>query len=95
MRGKNIEFIEIIHNEFNTYQKLEEDDNQKIKLNNVFMLIDKNTNKINVNLENLQNKKVSYSVIKSAINDSNYLTTANNYPNITSEELKENKKNLK
>ena len=89
---KNIEVVEIIHNEFNTYQKLEEGDNQKIKLNNVFMLIDKDIKKINVTIENLQNKNISYGVIKSAINDSNYLATANNYPNITSEELKENNK---
>jgi hypothetical protein len=89
---KNIEVVEIIHNEFNTYQKLEEGDNQKIKLNNVFMLIDKDIKIINVTIENLQNKNISYGVIKSAINDSNYLATANNYPNITSEELKENNK---
>ena len=91
---KNIEVVEIIHNEFNTYKKLEKGENKNINLNNVYMLIDKEISKIEVNIENLQNKKISYGVIKSACNDSNYLSTANNYPNITSEEIKENTQKL-
>jgi hypothetical protein len=91
---KNIEVVEIIHNEFNTYKKLEKGENKNINLNNVYMLIDKEISKIEVNIENLQNKNISYGVIKSACNDSNYLSTANNYPNITSEEIKENTQKL-
>ena len=91
---KNIEIIEIIHNDFNTYQKLENGENKEIKLHNVYFLLDKETQKLNLVLENLQNKKISYSVIKSATNDSNYLLTADSYPNATTDELKENSHDL-
>jgi hypothetical protein len=91
---KNIEIFEIIHNDFNTYQKLENGENKEIKLHNAYFPLDKEVQKLNLVLENLQNKKISYGVIKSANNDSNYLLTADKYANITTEELKENRNTL-
>jgi hypothetical protein len=91
---KNIEIFEIIHNDFNTYQKLENGANKEIKLHNVYFPLDKEVQKLNLVLENLQNKKISYGVIKAANNDSNYLLTANNYANTTTEELEENSHTL-
>ena len=87
---KDIEIIEIIHNKYNTYKKLEEGENKQITLNNIYIQINESIPKVNVTLENLQNKKISYGVIKSATNDDNYLTVANNYPNTTNKEIKEN-----
>ena len=91
---KNIEIFEIIHNDFNNYQKLEIGENKKIKLHNVYFPLDKEVQKLSLVLENLQNKKVSYGVIKAATNDSNYLLTADKYPNITTEDLKKNSHTL-
>ena len=91
---KNIEIFEIIHNDFNTYQKLEKGENKEIKLHNVYFPLNKEVQKLNLVLENLQNKKISYGVIKAANNDSNYLLTANNYANTTTEELEENSHTL-
>jgi len=91
---KNIEILEIIPNEFNTYRKLEDGENKEIKLHNVYFQLEKNVQKLNLTLENLQNKKITYGVAKVATNDSNYLLTANNYPNSTTVELKDNKQTL-
>ena len=91
---KNIEVTEIIHNKYNTYQKLEEGDNQKIKLNNAYIRINQNTTKIKITIENLENKNIDYGVIKTASSDSNYLAVANNYPNITNKEIKEKKEEI-
>lgn len=87
---KDIEIVEIIHNKYNTYKKLEEGINKQITLNNIYIQINESIPKVNVTLENLQNKKISYGIIKSASNDDNYLTVANNYPNTTNKEIKEN-----
>ena len=81
---KDIEVNEIIHNKFNTYQKLEKGDNQKITLNNAYIQIDENVVNATIIVENLENKNISYGIIKSASSDSNYLAVANNYPNTTS-----------
>ena len=91
---KNIEIFEIIHNDFNTYQKLENGENKEIKLHNVYFPLDKEVQKLNLVLGNLQNKKISYGVIKSANKDSNYLLTADKYANTTTEDLKENSHTL-
>ena len=79
----NLEIVEIIHNKYNIYQKLNKGENKNIKLNNVFFRIEDNIDKFNITIENLQNKKLAYGIIKSGSIDENYLLTANNYPNIT------------
>ena len=81
--GNNLEIVEIIHNKYNTYQKLKKGENKNIKINNAYIQIDSNINKFNFTLENLQNKKISYGIIKSASNDENYLTTVDKYHNVT------------
>jgi hypothetical protein len=91
---KNIEILEIIPNEFNTYTKLEDGENKEISKHNVYFQLDKNVQKLKIILENLQNKKIAYGVEKAATNDSNYLLTAVNYPNSTTVELKDAKQTL-
>ena len=91
---KNIEIFEIIHNDFNTYKKLEDGENKEIQLHNVYYQLDKEIQKLNLTLENLQNKTITYGVIKAATNDSNYLLTASKYPNSSTVELKDNQQTL-
>ena len=88
---KNIEVLEIIHDKYNTYQKVKKGENKNIKLNNVYIEIDKKNENLTFALENLENKNISYGVIKSPSNNENYLATANKYPNTTVCELKEKK----
>ena len=85
----NIEVTEIIHNKYNTYKKLEEGDNKDINEYNAYIQIKNTTQKVNLIIDNLKNKKISYGVIKTAINDENYLNVANNYTNTTEKEIKE------
>ena len=91
---KSIEVSEIIHNKYNTYKQLKEGDNTKINLNNAYIQINKDVDKIKITIENLQNKNISYGVIKTANNNASYLTVANNYPNTTNKEIKEKKKEI-
>ena len=91
---KNIEILEIIPNEFNTYKKLEDGENKEIKEHNVYFQLDGNIQKLKLILENLENKAITYGVVNAATNDSNYLLTASNYPNSTTVELKDNKHTL-
>ena len=85
----NIEVTEIIHNKYNTYKKLEEGDNNNINEYNAYIQIKNTTQKVNLIIDKLKNKKISYGVIKTAINDENYLNVANNYTNTTEKEIKE------
>ena len=91
---KNIEILEIIHNKYNTYKKVNKGDNKDITLNNIYIPISEKNKKIKIILENLENKKISYGVINSASNNENYLATADKYPNTTKIELKETKENI-
>ena len=91
---KSIEVSEIIHNKYNTYKQLKEGDNTKINLNNAYIQINKDVDKIKITIENLQNKNISYGVIKTANNNASYLEVANNYPNTTNKEIKEKKKEI-
>ena len=91
---KNIEILEIIHNKYNTYKKVNKGDNKDITLNNIYIPISEKNKKIKIILENLENKKISYGVINSASNNENYLATADKYPNTTKIELNETKENI-
>ena len=91
---KQLEITEIIHNKYNTYIKLKKGENQKLNLNNAYIQINNKINQLNITLENLKDKNVSYGVVKTASNDDNYLLRANNYPNITIEVIKENTKKI-
>ena len=91
---KNIEILEIIPNEFNTYKKLDDGENKEINKHNVYFQFDENVQKLKLILENLQNKTISYGVVNAATNDSNYLLSASKYPNSTTVELKDNEHTL-
>ena len=91
---KNIEVSEIIHNKYNTYRKMQKGNNTNINLNNAYIQINENISEINVTIENLQNKQISYGVIKSASNDDNYLFVANVYENTTTKEINDKKEKI-
>ena len=91
---KNIEVSEIIHNKYNTYKKMQKGNNTNINLNNAYIQINENISEINVTIENLQNKQISYGVIKSASNDDNYLFVANVYENTTTKEINDKKEKI-
>jgi hypothetical protein len=91
---KSIEILEIIHNKYNTYKKMNKGENKNIALNNVYIPISEKNKKIKIVLENLESKEISYGVIKSASNNENYLTTADKYPNTTKKEIKGKKENI-
>ena len=91
---KSIEILEIIHNKYNTYKKMNNGENKNITLNNVYIPISEKNKKIKIVLENLESKEISYGVIKSASNNENYLATADKYPNTTKKEIKGKKENI-
>ena len=80
---KNIEVLEIIHNKYNTYQKVKKGENKNIKLNNIYIEINEKNENVTFILENLENKNISYGVIKSPSNNDNFILTANKYHNTT------------
>ena len=91
---KDIEVLEIIHDKYNTYHKVNKGENKNIKLNNIYLEITEKNENISFTFENLENKKISYGVIISPSNDANYLATANKYPNTTLYDIKENKEKI-
>ena len=47
-----------------------------------------------INIENLKDKKISYVIMQSSVNDSNYVFTADKYQNSTEKELKQSKEKI-
>lgn len=89
-----IQVIEIIQNEFNTYQEIKEGDNINLTSYNIFYKISENCKDVSINIENLEDKNISYGIIKSSINDSNYLITADKYKDTVSKDIKKDKENI-
>ena len=91
---KNIEVIEIIHNKYNNYTKINNGKNKNIVFYNIFINISNKISSVDIEFENLKNRNISYGIIQSSSNDSNYLLTANNYPNMTYDEVKDGKNEI-
>ena len=78
--GAELEIVEVVHNKYTSYKKISEGEAKNIESNNVYFPISNNESLIIIDIENLKGKNVSYVIIKSAITDTNYTTTAGNYP---------------
>lgn len=85
---KNIEIIEIIHNKYNKYTQISKGKNNNIEFYNIYILFSNKKSSLDFKFENLTNRTIAYVIIPSVSNDSNYLLTANNYPNMTRETIK-------
>ena len=95
---KNIEVIEKIPNKYNAYTKISKGKNKNITLYNIYIEINDKTTRVDIEFENLKNKKIAYGIIQTASNDSNYLLTTDkyydNYPNIEFAEINDNNKKI-
>lgn len=94
---KNLEVTEVIHDENTTYLMLKKGKNEKINNYNVYFKMNEKYEdilKVNLTLESLKDKTISYGVIKTAIDDGNYLNIANNYSNTTIRTIKEDKETI-
>ena len=82
--GAELEIVEVVHNKYTSYKKISDGENKNIESNNVYLPIANNESLVIIDIENLKGKKVSYTIIQSAITDTNYITTADNYPGANS-----------
>jgi len=95
---KNLEVTEVIHDENTTYLMLKKGKNEKINNYNVYFKMNEKYEdilKVNLTLESLKDKTISYGVIKTAIDDGNYLNIANNYSNTTIRKIEQENQTIK
>ena len=76
---KNIEVIEKIPNKYNNYTKVSKGKNKNLSFYNIYIKINDKIKSVDIEFENLKNKKIAYGIIQSASEDSNYLLTADKY----------------
>ena len=89
--GTELEIVEVIHNKYTSYTKLNEGDNEINESYNVYIPIPSDIEKFNITLQKLNGKNISYGIIKSAIDDINYIATADKYINTTSAKIDQEK----
>ena len=77
----DIEVIEVIHYDFSEYYEIKDDKKNKINKNNFVKFINKDCQKIKVNIDGLNQVHIYYSLIKLAINDTNYIPLVYNFKN--------------
>ena len=78
--GTELEIVEAIYNNYTSYKKVGQGENNNIESYNVYLPISNNESLVIIKIDNLIGKTISYVIIRSEINDSNYLTTADSYP---------------
>ena len=89
-----LEIVEIIHDNYTTYKEIKQGENKDITSYNVLLPISSDKEKLYINLENLNGKTISYIIIKTAINNTNYLLTSDKYENNTKIEIKQSIENI-
>lgn len=92
--NNEIEIVNIIHDKYTSYKLLKKGENKNIELNNVAFPISSENKTLYINIENLKDKKISYVIMQSSVNDSNYVFTADKYQNSTEKELKQSKEKI-
>ena len=92
--NNEIEIVEIIHNNYTTYKEIKEGENINISSYNALFPVSSDMYSLNINIENLKGKKISYGIIKSPLNNTDYITTANKYENSKEKEIKEENENI-
>ena len=89
-----LEIVEIIPDYYTTYKEIKQGENKDITSYNVLLPISSDKEKLYINLENLNGKTISYIIIKTAINNTNYLLTSDKYENNTKIEIKQSIENI-
>lgn len=92
--GADIEIVEVIHNKYTKYKEIIQGENKNINSNNVNFPVSTDNQKLYININNLKGKNISYGIIKSYLNDTDYITTADKYKNSFKEEINEDKKKI-
>lgn len=92
--GADIEIVEVIHNKYTTYIEVKQGENKNVNSNNVNFPVSIENQKLYININNLKGKLISYGIIKSLSNDTNYITTADKYKTSIKEEINEDKKKI-
>ena len=92
--GADIEIVEVIHNKYTKYEEIKQGENKNINSNNVNFPVSTDDQKLYININNLKGKQISYGIIKSYFNDTDYITTADKYKNSFKEEINEDKKKI-
>ena len=77
----DIEIIEVIHYNFSEYYEIKDEKINKIKKNNFVKFIDWDSKKIKININGLSQVPIYYSLVKLAINDTNYIPPVYNFKN--------------
>ena len=72
------------------YKELNQGSNANLESYKNFYIIPNNTKNLTISIENLNGKKISYGIVKSHLNDINYNSIADEYPDPTTAEIKEN-----
>lgn len=92
--GTDIEMVEVIHNKYTAYKEIKKGENKNINSFNVNFPISNTYETLFINISNLTGANMTYGIIRSPINDANYLTTAEKYKNLIFEEINENNLNI-
>ena len=77
----DIEVIEVIHYDFSEYYEIKDDKKTRINKNNFVKFINKESKKIKINIDGLNQVPIYYSLVKLAINDTNYIPLVYNFKN--------------
>ena len=77
----DIEVIEVIHYDFSEYYEIKDEKKNKINKNNFVKFINKDSKKIKINIDGLNQVPIYYSLVKLAINDTNYIPLVYNFKN--------------
>ena len=77
--GTQLKIVEKIRDKYSSYRKLNEELNEDLNSYNCYFIIPKNNEKFNISIENLNGKDISYGIIKTAVNDANYILLPDNY----------------
>ena len=87
-----IEITEVIQNNYTKYEIIHQGENKGINANNVILpiAIENQSEYINITIENLQNEEIAMGIIKTSENDTNYIATADKYPNSIKKKVRKN-----
>ena len=92
--NNEIEIVNIIHDKYTSYKVLNKGENKNIDSFNVAFQISSENKTLYINIENLKEIKISYSIIQSPLNDANYVFTADKYPDSTEKQLEQSKEKI-
>lgn len=92
--NNEIEIIEKVSNKYTSYTEIKQGENKDIISNNILFPISIDKQTLYINIENLKDKIISYGIIQSSLNDTNYITIADKYEKSIKKEIKESKEKI-